>query len=123
MKIKSVEEAVKVLEENAVIQAETFENGNNKLGNRCFLKIMKSIVYLYQHDALDSLLPLLESDKPGARYASAFALLPVAEEKSKAVLLELSNGNYGFLSINSEICLLRWKNGEIIFPYQEGFHW
>ena len=45
------------------------------------------------------------------------------EEKSKAVLQEIAINNYGIHSSDAERTLQRWNDNEIIFPYQDGFHW
>ena len=45
------------------------------------------------------------------------------EERSKAVLNQIANNNYGIHSLNAETTLQRWNDNEIIFPYQDGFHW
>jgi hypothetical protein len=123
MKIENIEDAVRIFEENARIQAETYETGNYKLRNKCFKMYSKCIVYLYEHNALTSLIPLLKSENVGVRYVSAVNLLPVAEKDSKSVLSEIARGDYGIICLNAERALLLWKKGEIIYPYQSGFVW
>ena len=123
MKIKSVEEALRIFEENVRKQAETLETGEYRKGNRCFTKYMRSIAYLYEHQALQRLTPLLSSENVGIRCVAAYALLPITEKVSRQVLKEIEMGNYGFISINAKYTLIQWDEGKIIFPYQEGFHW
>lgn len=123
MKIQSVEDAIRILEENARIQAETFETGNYKLGNKCFKIYSKCIVYLYEHNSLELLSPLLESDDVGVRSVAAYALLPIQERKCITVLTKICNGNYGINSLHAEMTIKLWKKKEIVFPYESGFHW
>ncbi len=121
--MKSIEEALAIFEKSAASQAQTFETGNFRKGNRCFKQKMLSIVYLYEQNHLADLEPFLYHLNVGIRLTAAYALLPIIEEKSKAVLQEIADNNYGILSLNAEITLKRWNDHEIIFPYQEGFHW
>ena len=121
--MKSIEEAISIFENSVAIQAQTFETGDYKKGNRHFKLYMQSIVYLYEHNHLADLEPLLKHENVGVRSTAAYALLPIMEEKSKAVLQEIANSNYGIHSLNAERTLQRWNDNEIIFPYQAGFHW
>jgi HEAT repeat protein len=84
---------------------------------------MKCIVYLYEHQALRSLIPLLHNENVGVRSVAAYALLPVEEEQCIEVLKEIEKGNYYSQSVNAKYTIKMWKEGEIIFPYQKGFHW
>lgn len=121
--MKSIEEALATFENSAAIQAQTFETGNYKKGNRFFKLKMKSIVYLYEQNHLADLEPFLCHPNVGVRSTAAYALLPIIEKRSKAVLEEIANNNYGIHSLNAETTLKQWDKGKIIYPYQDGFHW
>lgn len=121
--MKSIEEALATFEKCATIQAQTFETGDYRKGNKYFDKLMKSIVFLYEQKHLIDLEPFLHHQNVGVRSTAAFALLPVIEEKSKTVLQEIADNDYGIHSLNAERTLLRWNNNEIIFPYQAGWIW
>ena len=82
--MKSIEEALATFENSAAIQAQTFETGDYKKGNRHFKLYMQSIVYLYEHNHLADLEPLLKHENVGVRATAAYALLPIMEERSKA---------------------------------------
>lgn len=121
--MKSIEEALDTFEKSAEIQAETYETGDYKKGNRHILKVMQSIVYLHEQNRLVDLEPLLHHKNVAVRSAAAFALLPIMEESSKSVLQEIAVNDYGLHSLEAERILKRWDDHEIIFPYQEGSHW
>lgn len=121
--MKSIEETLATFEKSATIQAQTFETGDYRKGNRHFKIKMQCIVYLYEQNHLEYLEPFLHHDYVGVRVSAAFALLPIMEKKSKAVLQEIANNDYGIHSFNAEMTLDLWNKHEIIYPYQEGFHW
>lgn len=121
--MKSIEEALATFEKCATIQAQTYETGDYRKGNKYFDKLMKSIVFLYEQKHLIDLEPFLHHQNVGVRSTAAYALLPIMEEKSKAVLQEIAINNYGIHSSDAERTLQRWNDNEIIFPYQDGFHW
>ena len=121
--MKSIEEAISIFENSVAIQAQTFETGDYKKGNKYHKLEMQSVVYLYEHGHLSDLEKFLNHKNVFVRAAAAYMLLPIMEERSKAVLQEIISNNYRHQSLMSEIGLKRWENGEVIYPYQDGFHW
>ena len=121
--MKSIEEALATFEESAIIQGQTQEAGDYKKGNKYHKLEMQSVVYLYEHGHLADLERFLHHQNVYVRAAAAYMLLPIFEERCKAVLQEIVNNNYGIQSHMSEIGLMRWNNREIVYPYQEGYHW
>lgn len=117
--MKSIEEALATFENSAAIQAQTFETGDYKKGNRHFKLYMQSIVYLYEHNHLADLEPLLKHENVGVRSTAAYALLPIMEERSKAVLLEISNKFNNIHGSDAMTILKEWDKGNIKYPYQE----
>lgn len=122
-KFRDVEHALKTFEEYAVIQAKTYETGNYRLGNKCHNLIMRALVYLYEMGCVNCLEPYLSHSEAGVRLEAAFALLPFLGEKSESVLEDLAANSGGIMGINAQTCLSRWKSNEIIFPYEDGWHW
>ena len=124
MNIKSIEEALSIIEESASIHAKTMETGDYKVGNKHFAREMKALVYVYKQGHLADLEKYLTSEDIGIRSFAAWALLPIMEERSKDVLQEIAgNDAYRITAFNAEMTLKLWGDGEIIFPYQEGWHW
>ena len=121
--MKSIEEALAMFEESAIIQGQTQETGDYKKGNKDHKLEMQSVVYPYEHGHLSDLEKFLNHKNVFVRAAAAYMLLPIMEERSKAVLQEIISNNYRHQSLMSEIGLKRWENGEVIYPYQDGFHW
>ena len=112
--MKSIEEALAIFEESAIIQSQTQETGDYKKGNKYHKLEMQSVVYLYEHGHLGDVY---------VRADAAFMLLPISEKRSKAILKEIVKKEHGIQRLLSEIGLKEWENGEVVYPYQEGFHW
>lgn len=121
--MKSIEEAIATLTNSAAIQAQALETGDYKNGNRRMRLMMQCIVYLYEQNHLADLKPLLYHQNIGVRSTAAYALLPLMEKESITVLQEIADNDYGIHSFDAERMIKRWKKHEIIFPYQEGYHW
>ena len=115
--IGNVDEALRLFEENSIKKARTMETGNYKDGNKCFDIIMKCLSYLYKQGKLEMLEPFLSHENAGVRETAAYAYLYVCPQKGEDVLLEIANGNYGFLSINAEKTLKEWREGRLEFLF------
>lgn len=123
-KFQTVEEAVKTIEESAIIRGAAIMNGDAKTGNKHFTILNKALVYLYEHDSLAALKPLLSHSDFNVREYVAYALLPLFEEKCKDVLSEIANGDpkiYEIQSLNAEMTLIRWDVGGLRYPYQPDY--
>lgn len=123
-RIKSVEEAVSVIEESSIIRGAATIKGDAKTGNKYVPIQNRALVYLYDHDSLAALEPLLSHNDFNVRQFAAYALLPLYEERCKEVLSEIANGDrkiYEIQSFNAEMTLLWWDIGELRYPYQPDF--
>ena len=120
--MKSIEEALAIFEESAIIQSQTQETGDYKKGNKYHKLEMQSVVYLYEHGHLGDLEKFLNHKNVYVRADAAFMLLPISEKRSKAILKEIVKKEHGIQRLLSEIGLKEWENGEVVYPYQEGFH-
>lgn len=58
-KIQSVDEAVSVFEESSIIRGTATMNGDAKTNNKYVPVQNRALVYLYEHDSLAALHPLL----------------------------------------------------------------
>lgn len=119
MKIKSIEEAISIIEESAAVQAKATETGDYKVGNKHFDREMKALVYLYQQRHLSDLKPFLKHQDVGVRSFAAYALLPISEDLCRNVLLTISNEYHNIHGFEAERVLVEWDKGNIIYPYQE----
>lgn len=117
-KIKSVEEAVKMIEVCAIKEYEATENGDYKTNNKYARYEAKCIKYLYEHNKLCTLHEYLKHEHSRVRLSAAYALLPIFENECVKVLNEIANGNYGFSGISAKMILMQWYDGELKFPYQ-----
>ena len=117
-KIASIEEAIKLFEENSIKQGQTMKTGNYKEGNKCFNNKMKCLSYLYKLGRMEALEELLSHEDVGVRESASYAYLSVCPQKGEDVLSEIANGNYGFHSLNAEMILKEWKEGRLTFIFQ-----
>ena len=119
MKIKSIEEAISIIEESAAVQAKATETGDYKVGNKHFDREMKALVYLYQQRHLSDLKPFLKHQDVGVRSFAAYALLPISEDLCRNVLLTISNEYHNIHGFEAERVLEEWDKGNLIYPYQD----
>lgn len=117
-RIDNVEEALKLFEENTIKQAQTFETGNFKVGNKCFDNQIRCLSYLHKQGKIEMLEPFLSHENPGVRESAAYAFLSIHPQRAEEVLSEIATGNYGFHSINAEMLLKEWNDGNLVFLYE-----
>ena len=123
-KIKSVDEAVKIIEESSIIKGTATMNGDAKTNNKYVRVQNRALVYLYEHESLAALHPLLSHSDFNVRLYAAYALLPLFEDECRKVLLEIANGDrrtYEIQGFNAKMTLMMWDIGELHFPYQSDF--
>ena len=94
-KIKSVDEAVSIIEESSIIKGTATMNGDAKTNNKYVPVQNRALVYLYEHDSLAALHPLLSHSDFNVRLYAAYALLPLFEDECKKVLIEIANAFMG----------------------------
>ena len=82
-KIQSVDEAVSVFEESSIIRGTATMNGDAKTNNKYVPVQNRALVYLYEHDSLAALHPLLTHSDFNVRLYAAYALLPLFEDECR----------------------------------------
>ena len=123
-KIQSVDEAVSIIEESSIIKGTATMNGDAKTNNKYVPVQNRALVYLYEHDSLAALHPLLSHSNFNVRLYAAYALLPLFEDECRKVLIEIANGDrriYEIQGFNAKMTLMMWDIGELHFPYQSDF--
>lgn len=123
-KIQSIEEAVSVYEESSIIRGTATMNGDAKTNNKYVPVQNRALVYLYEHDSLAALHPLLSHSNFNVRLYAAYALLPLFEDECRKELLEIANGDcriYEIQGFNAEMTLMMWDIGELRYPYQSDY--
>lgn len=114
MKIKNLKEAIALFEEASIKQAEATEQGNYKVGNKCYKEIKKAIDFLKKNNALEILDICLNSHFVGVRLWAAYYLLPIREKESMKILEEIAQGT-GIHSLTAETTLSEWRKGNLKF--------
>lgn len=120
-KINSVEDALRLFEENVVKRGVAFDADDFKTYNKFLPIIYKCIVYLHDNHQLKLLYKFLHHKNHHVRSTAAYALLPLYEKDCIMVLQEIENGNYGLQCLDAKTTLMMWNSGELKFPYQPEF--
>ena len=120
-KIKNVEEALQLFEEQITISGTAQDADDYKLHNKCKVTIDKCIIFLYEQGQLEALHKFLTHGNYYVRLTTAYVLLPLYENESKKVLYEIAKGNYGLSKLSAEMILKQWATGKLVFPYQSNY--
>jgi hypothetical protein len=114
IKIKDINTALALFEEAATRHAEATEQGDYKVGNKCYDKIVKVVAFLKNENAIDNLLCLLSNPSIGARLWAASYLLPTHEKEGVEILEEIEKRT-DIHSLTAETTLNEWRKGKLKF--------
>lgn len=112
--MKDIKTTLEIFLEAANKQAEATEQGDYKMANKCYDKIIKSIAFLKSENAIDKLLEYLADTSIGVRLWSACFVLPIDEGKGIKVLKDIVKTK-GIHSLTAETTLSEWKKGNLKF--------
>ena len=121
-KINSIEDALKLFEESTSKRGDALDANDIKTYNKYLPAVNKCVIYLYEHHQLQLLYQFLSHDNYLVRSTAAYVLLPLYEKECIKVLSEIINGDYGAQSLNVERILMRWGDGDLVFPYQSEYN-
>ena len=113
MLIKTIDEAIALFKQHAIIQCESTENGNYKLGNKSYDKIIRCISFIEKNNKLEMLFSFLDDENMYIRYWAACALLHTKEKEAIKVLKAIKRSKSGLISLNSEMTISEFKKGNI----------
>jgi hypothetical protein len=108
----NIDSALALFEESAIIHAEATEQGNYKLANKSYAKIIEAINFLKSNHALMHLYDFLNHSSVGVRMWSATYLLPEKENDSIKTLKAIVNGG-GIHSLTAETTISEWRKGNL----------
>lgn len=112
--IKKTEEILVEFEDAADKQVEATEQGNYKLGNRCYDKIILAVNFLKRKDEIRLLYPLLHHNSIGVRMWAASYLLPMYPIESVEILEQIASQS-GIRAFTAKIILEEWEKGTLKF--------
>lgn len=112
MKVKTVSDALKVFEQNALEHERATNDGDYKLANKSHSRIMKAIKFLKEADKVDLLDLLLDHESLGVRSWAALYLLPICEEKAIDVLEEVAKDE-GIRGLAAKTTIIEWRKGNL----------
>lgn len=102
-RIKDIESALSLFLEAAAMQAEATESGDYKRANKMYDRIIKSVNYLTEHNALGMIEQCLYNENIGIKLWSASFLL--SSSIAKNILEEIANGDYGIHFLTAKMIL------------------
>jgi len=110
--INSINMALKLFEESAMLHGESTLSGDYKLCNKHYECIIRCIEYLYDNKEADTLKPFLDNKNTSVRMWAAYALLPLYTNMCKSILSDLSNQK-NILGLTAKITLQEWEKGNL----------
>lgn len=113
IKIKNTDVAIEIFIEAAIKHAESTSNGNYKVANKNYDKIIKAIAFLKQSDKLYTLNDLLEHPSVGVRIWASTYLLSLNEERALMILENIVNEERGIHSLIAQTTLNEWGKGTL----------
>jgi hypothetical protein len=111
-KIKDVDGALKAFEDAASKYAEATEQGNYKLGNKCYSIVREAVVLLREQNQTPLLSQFLNHHSVGARIWAATYLLPIQEDESLKVLEQIA-ATSGIHSLTAATAVQEWKRNAL----------
>lgn len=113
-KIEDIHTALEFFQEAATNQAVATEQGDYKIANKNYNKILKAIAFLKNKSAINTLSKLLSNPSIGVRLWAARYLLPINERESIKILTEIANTK-SIHSLSAETTLKEWLKGTLEF--------
>jgi hypothetical protein len=114
MKIKDINTALIIFEENAKLHESATNTGDYQLANKSYSKISKVIHFLKNENKVELLELLLDHESLGVKSWAALYLLPVYENRAIEVLEEVA-ANEGIRGLAAETTLSEWRKGNLKF--------
>lgn len=99
-------------EQAACKHVEATQEGNARVCNRNYDKLVKIVSSLKKNNSLDELRIFLNHEAIGVRLCAATFLLPKYEQEASDVLEAISKGE-GIISFVAEMTLKEWRKGNL----------
>jgi hypothetical protein len=112
MKMKDINTALTIFEDNAKMHELATDNGDYKLANKSYDKIKKVMLYLKKENKVDILELFLEHDSLGVKSWAALYLLPFFEKRAIQVLKDIAKDK-GIRGFAAETTLSEWRKGNL----------
>lgn len=112
IKIENITDALSEFVASANRHTEATEVGNYKDANKSYGKIIKSIAYLKEQNAINELANFIEHPSIGVRLWAATYLLPVKETEAIKCLNSIAQGS-SVHALDAETTISEWKKGNL----------
>ena len=117
MKISSLENAIEVFINASIEHGKASEEGNHKVGNKNYYKIVDAAKYLNENDLVSELKKLLSHENISVQMWAATYLLEKHESEAVKLLISISNKNIAHYSFDAKITLDEWNKGNLKLQY------
>jgi len=118
MKINDIDHALLIFEESSIEHIKASLNGDFKLANRNYSKIVKAATYLRDNDTLSNLKRLLEHEEKGVQMWALTYLLSICEREAKKRLIEIRDADLTHYSFHAKMILQEWESGNLELQYK-----
>lgn len=111
-KIQTVEDALSVFEHSTVVHGEATKQGNYKVGNKAYDRIIKAVSFLRQGGNEALLYRYLQHEKPVVRITAAFTLR--SNEENLIKVLGQAGSCDDILAHGARHILSQWRAGKLM---------
>lgn len=109
-KIESIQQALDLFEKYSISRGKALEAGNSKVANYNYDRIGDVVDFLREEKDLSKLSVFYNHPNAFVKLSAAAYLLPVFEKESLKAMKEITKG---IVSLNAEITIKEWKNGNL----------
>ena len=117
MKITDAKTAIEIFIDSSIVHGKASEEGNYKLGNKNYDKIVDAVKYLKENNLECELTALLNNENVSVQLWAATCLLEKNEDKAKEVLSTITKKNIPHYSFTAQLTLEEWNSGNLKLQY------
>lgn len=111
-KINTLDDALSVFEQSAIEHGEATKEGNFKVGNKAYDRMIKAVSFIRANGSNTDLLPFLEHTDINTRISAAAFIIHDHQQQAVSVLEEVRNRNDIFAH-TANLVLSQWKAGRL----------
>lgn len=117
MKISSLDNAIEVFVNASIEHGKASEEGNHKVGNKNYYKIVDAAKYLNERSLVGELKKLLIHENLSVQMWAATYLLEKHENEAVELLTTISKKRIPHYSFDAQLTLEEWKSGNLKLDY------
>ena len=113
MNINTINDAIRLIIEEAPLYTAAYNNSNNKVANKKHKKIITAMNFLIKNNSLGELKPLLNHSDLSIAHWAAIYLLKSETQLAEKKLEEIASRDDSLTSLDAEYALIEWRNGDL----------